>query len=400
MNKDFQFRSRAYCIFLAIVSAGLLWGQQESRPDFGTGLKYQSPDTTFATKFNFRMQNLMYIKYDESDNSTSSQFLVRRARIKFDGFALTKNLKYKVELGLSNRDMSTNSEDGNTRGASRLILDAVIQWQFSRHWALWAGQTKLPGNRERVISSGDLQFVDRSLLNSRYTLDRDAGLQLRGSYKFGQMILAPALAISQGEGRNITSINFGGYDYTAHLEWMPFGAFTNKKGAFISSDLDREPKPKLSLGLTFDYNDGAVRQGGQLGSFVKDAEGIYVQNSLQTFFMDLMFKYRGFSVLSEYANKQVDEAGGNIAGSFRSGTGFNLQMGYLLDSNWEMALRYTTVARDNEFSGIKDENQYTLGISRYIVGHKLKVQSDLTRITYPNASDGAFQFRMQVEMQF
>ena len=85
---------------------------------------------------------------------------------------------------------------------------------------------------------------------------------------------------------------------------------------------------------------------------------------------------------------------------FRSGTGFNLQMGYLLDSNWEMALRYTTVARDNEFSGIKDENQYTLGISRYIVGHKLKVQSDLTRITYPNASDGAFQFRMQVEMQF
>lgn len=400
MNINFQFRSRACFFFLAIVSAGLLWSQEKAMPDFGKGLRYQSPDTTFSTKFNFRMQNLLDIKFNEADNSTSSQFLVRRARIKFDGFAFTKNLKYKVELGLSNRDMSTNSEDGNTRGASRLILDAVVQWQFSKHWTLWAGQTKLPGNRERVISSGDLQFVDRSLLNSRYTLDRDAGLQLRGKYKIGQMILAPALAVSQGEGRNITSINFGGYDYTAHLEWMPLGAFTNKKGAFISSDLGREPKPKLSLGLTFDYNDRAVRQGGQLGRFVKDSEGIYVQNSLQTFFMDLMFKYRGFSVLSEYANKQVDEGGDNIASSFRSGTGFNLQMGYLLVSNWELALRYTTVARDTELSGIKDENQYTLGVSRYIVGHKLKVQSDLTRITFPNSPDGAFQFRMQVEMQF
>ncbi len=400
MNMNFHLKSRGYCLFLAMVSVGLLWGQEKSKPDFGKGLRYESPDTTFATKFNFRMQNLMVISYDESSNSTSSQFLVRRARIKFDGFALTKKLKYKVELGLSNRDMSTNSEDGNGRGASRMILDAVVQWQFSEHWALWAGQTKLPGNRERVISSGDLQFVDRSLLNSRYTLDRDAGLQLRGMYKVGQMIFAPAFAISQGEGRNITSTNFGGYDYTAHLEWMPFGAFTNKKGAFVSSDHDREPEPKLALGLTFDYNDGAVRQGGQLGRFVKDVDGIYVENSLQTFFMDLMFKYRGFSVLSEYANKQVDVAGANTAGSFRSGTGFNLQMGYLLDSDWELALRYTTVSRDTDFSGIKDEDQYTLGISKYLAGHKLKVQSDLTRISYPDLSDGAVQFRMQVEMQF
>ena len=38
-------------------------------------------------------------------------------------------------------------------------------WHFAKNWELWAGQTKLPGNVERVISSGDLQLVDRSLLN-------------------------------------------------------------------------------------------------------------------------------------------------------------------------------------------------------------------------------------------
>ncbi len=398
MNFPRKARISGFLIFTFLPL--LLLAQQRKKPDFGTGLRYTSPDTTFYIKANFRMQNLLVVSYDDVNNVSSSQFLIRRSRIKFDGYALTDKLKYKVELGLSNRDMSTNSEDGNGRGASRLILDAVLQWQFSKHWSLWAGQTKLPGNRERVISSGNLQFVDRSLLNSRYTLDRDAGFQLRGKYLIGKMILSPALAISQGEGRNITSSNFGGYGYTAHLEWLPMGAFTNKKGAFISSDLDREPIPKLALGLTFDYNDGAVRQGGQLGAFVKDTEGIYVENSLQSFFIDLMFKCRGFSILSEYANKQVIAGENAFTGSFRSGTGFNFQMGYLLANNWELAVRYTTVARDTEFSGVKDENQYTLGISKYIVGHNLKVQSDFTRISNPGLPDRDFQFRMQVEMQF
>ena len=395
-----QRTARIYHLFTILFLPLLLLAQKQAKPDFGTGLKYTSPDTTFYVKANFRMQNLLVVTYDDVNNLSSSQFLIRRSRIKLDGFAFPKNLKYKVELGLSNRDMSTNREDGNGRGASRLILDAVIQWQFSKHWSLWAGQTKLPGNRERVSSSGDLQFVNRSLLNSRYTLDRDAGLQLRGKYLIGKMILAPAFAVSQGEGRNITSSNFGGYGYTAHLEWFPLGDFSSKKSAFISADLDREPAPKLAIGLTYDYNDRAVRQGGQLGSFVKNEEGIYQENSLEAVFIDLMFKYRGFSILSEYADKQSKVGQAISSSSFRSGSGFNFQMGYLLAKDWEVALRYTTVERDTDFSAIKDEDQYTFGISKYIVGHKLKVQSDVTRIIYPGLSDRAFQFRMQVEMQF
>ena len=37
-------------------------------------------------------------------------------------------------------------------------------WNFYENFELWAGQTKLPGNIERVISSGNLQQVDRSLI--------------------------------------------------------------------------------------------------------------------------------------------------------------------------------------------------------------------------------------------
>ncbi len=82
-----------------------------------------------------------------------------------------------MELGLSNRDISGASEF--TSNAPRYILDAVIKYNFSENFELWFGQTKLPGNIERVISSGNLQQVDRSLLNSRFNIDRDMGIQLR-----------------------------------------------------------------------------------------------------------------------------------------------------------------------------------------------------------------------------
>ena len=74
-------------------------------------------------------------------------------------------------------------------------------------------------------------------------------------------------------------------------------------------------------------------------------------------------------------------------------------MGYLFKNNVELALRYTSIRQDTDLSGISDEDQYTLGISKYIVGHSLKVQSDVTMRSFPD-SDTGYMFRMQVEMQF
>ena len=70
-----------------------------------------------------------------------------------------------------------------TSNSARIILDAVIKWEFAKNTTLWFGQTKLPGNRERLVSSQKLQFVDRSLLNSKYNLDRDIGIQLHHKWK-------------------------------------------------------------------------------------------------------------------------------------------------------------------------------------------------------------------------
>ena len=150
--------------------------------------------------------------------------LIRRSRLKFDGFAFSPKLKYKVELGLSNRDQSGASQF--TSNAPRYILDAVLKWNFAKNFVLWFGQTKLPGNRERVISSANMQQVDRSLLNSRFNIDRDIGFQLRHKFNLTDTFLVKEiLSIAQGEGRNITTGNLGGYQYTTRVELFPFGDF-------------------------------------------------------------------------------------------------------------------------------------------------------------------------------
>ena len=355
---------------------------------FGKGVPYMPQDSSFSMKFNLRIQSLYTAQYDDASESYATNFLVRRARLKFSGYAFNPNIQYKAEIGLTNRDISVNKEDGNGRGASRLILDAVVKWKFTQGWALWVGQTKLAGNRERVVSSADLQFVDRSLLNSKLNIDRDAGIQLRGKLKAGNSVIKPSVAITMGEGRNITEGNFGGYDYTAHIDFLPMGEFKSK-GDYVGGAIKREDAPKLAFGLTFDYNDGAVRQGGQLGSFVRDSTGIYAENTLMTFFADMMFKYQGISVMSTYGMKSGDKQIDGLSKNYNTGSAFNFQLGYMFANNWELAGRFTTLRSDDEvYSALSDQNQYTLGVSRYVVGHKLKIQSDISRIIAPGEEDG------------
>lgn len=394
-------------IFAVILLLSISYEGAEAQfkmPKFGKGLVFTAQDSSFKLKFNARIQSLFVVEYDATNtdstvSNTSSNFMIRRARLKFGGYAFSPKVVYKIELGLSGRDISTSKEDGLGGDASRIILDAVIKWEFAKNYTLWVGQTKLPGNRERIISSSNLQMVDRSLVNSKFNIDRDMGIQLRAKWKFGNFVVKPALAFTQGEGRDITAGNFGGFSYTARLDFNPFGEFT-KKGDYIGGDLAREDKPKLAFAISGNYNDRAIRQGGQLGAFVKDTLDNYVENSLASCLADLIFKYKGFSVHSEFGYRVALSQFDATTKKFNTGYGFNIQMGYVFVKNYEFAARFSMIRKDGSYSGLKDINEYTVGFSRYIVGHNLKVQTDLGYAHNPTETLGVFRFRLQVEMQF
>lgn len=398
---------KLFVLLIVLLSGTTLGLSQIKTNSFGKGITFSDTDSTFYMKLNFRIQNLSNQEWEVVDGSLAnheSNFLIRRSRLKMGGWAISPKLTYKFEMGLSNRDVRGGDEDefGNT---ANLILDAWLSWNFYKNISIQFGQGKLPGNRERVISSANLQFVDRSRLNSRYSLDRDVGIKLKNHHIIGEkFLLREIIFLSQGEGRNIIIGYDKGYDYTFRLEALPFGAFS-KNGDFVSSAIVREKTPKLSLGFTYDINRNAVRERGQLGEFI-NYEGTYFGKNLNSFFADMMFKYQNISVLAEYVYRTTEDGDPTVTiieqpdtpiGTFYTGTGLNIQAGYMFDSNWEVAARFTSINPDEKVA--EDESQYTLGISKFIAGHKLKVQTDFTYRAIDNKNNNVF-WRTQVEFQF
>jgi hypothetical protein len=379
-------------LFLSIAFITSL-AQDKTNNRFGKGIRVTAADSSFSMKFGVRMQSLYDGQLNLASDEYEDGFQVRRFRLKFDGFVYSPKLEYKIELAISNTDINGGAipQSGNT---SNIVLDAYVNWNFYRNWSLIFGQKKLPGNRERVISSQALQFVDRSNLNSRFNIDRDAGIHLL--YSTDKVNLVGALTM--GEGRNMIIDNTGGYDYTVRGEFLPFGQFTSG-GDYFGSDLEREPTPKLSLAATYDYNDRASRAGGQLGEFFPTT------TDLSTIFIDAHFKYRGFSSMIEYVNKNApdgplvyDTDGVTVVDAFYTGEGFNWQAGYLFDNNLELAGRYTHVTPE-AIAGRNPNTQYTLGLSKYFVGHNLKIQTDLTFIE-EDKRDDVLMYRLQLEVAF
>ena len=375
------FMNRSFILFAVLCSLV-----------FTDNVSAQIVQNSSTMKFTGRIQNLGLVEMQ--GDAVETNLLVRRARLKFEGVAINPKFQYKVELGLTNRDHG--SPIPQTQNSARMILDAVVQYEIGANTHLWFGQTKLPGNRERVISSAKLQFVDRSLLNSNYNIDRDMGLQLHQKFDLGTMRAKAIVSVSQGEGRNITTGNVGGFDYTGRLELLPLGAFTSK-GDYFGSDLKREETPKLALGLSYDYHDNASRARGNTGSFLSQTR------TLSTIFADMMFKYNGFSVMAEYAIKSSDESPVFVDASdqeyhFVTGSALNIQAGYLLQSDWELAARFTSVTPEAVLPQ-EDVSMYTLGISKYIDGHNLKVQSDFSMIL-EGEMEQSYLARLQFELSF
>lgn len=398
--KFFRILFTCLVLFLAALSSS---AQDKKNQDttytaFGKGLINKvGEDSTWYAKVAFRFQTryegtYMDLPSGSDETPYTDRSFVRRARIKGSGWATkSRRLKYKFEYDVHNG----------------FVLDAVIKWSFdkNKNWELWFGQTKLPGNMERVISSQKLQFVDRSLLNSRFTLDRDAGIQLHGKQKLGENFLVKEkFAISQGEGLNQT-VESAGHGYTARLELFPFGAF---KDAYVSSDLKRHDTPKLMLAATYDYNVDALRTRGHKGGYVTPSLPL---RDLLTLFVDAHLKWKGMSLMAEYVDRTtadgtpivkafVEEDGATVtlSDTYYTGQALNLQLGYLMKCNWEVAGRFTQVTPESD-TMIENMEQYGFAVSKYIVGHNLKIQSDIN-LLQENGSPDEIMFRLQTEFNF
>jgi phosphate-selective porin OprO and OprP len=334
------------------------------------GIRF-SKDSLFLMNFRFRMQNRAGFNTLDGDDLAINEFemRVRRLRLRFDGFILNSKFQYYIQLGFSRADL-----DLETSEIAQPLRDAIVYYFVNSNLYFGFGQSKLPGNRQRVISSGNLQFADRSIANAAFNIDRDFGFFGYYTKGLGRISLLQLKgAVSTGEGRN-SSIGNNGLAYTGRVEFLPFGTFTNT-GDYSEGDIEFENMPKLSLGLTYSANMKANRTGGQLGPSLFEVRDIY------TLIVDGIFKYRGNSVLMEYMNRSSpDPFTSNGEGDFRFvqvGRGFNVQISRMFSRESELGLRYAFVDPHQSLDLFQERvDEALLGYSYYLRGHRIKLQGN------------------------
>lgn len=365
--------------------------------NFGKGVGLTSPDSLFQLNIRFRMQNrVSYIQNEDEEASYDGQ--IRRLRLRFDGYVGNPKFLYALQLSFAPGDVGEIQEGENIN----IIRDAVVYYRPNKSWSFSFGQTKLPGNRQRVNSSGGLQLTDRSINNAKFTIDRDFGFQAyylnEYANKFSYNVKT---AVTTGEGRNWTKSNDNGVAVTGKLELLPLGAFT-KDGVYFEGDIAREKTPKLMLSGAFQQNNHARRTQGQLGS------DLFEQRTMKAVMIDALLKYNGWAFMSSYMSRTAKDPvtfNPEDITEFNyvyTGSGFDYQASYLFQSHYEIIGRFSNqkVNKDiKEFA--PDAKQYSIGLTKYIWEHAFKLQGELT-LDDLNYIDGTnkknWYLRFQVEI--
>ncbi len=390
-------RILAIAVFILTVNQPL-FAQHADNPmpyfAYSKGLGITPPDSSFSLGIRFRIQNRVAMStVSDKDYSTKEwEMIVRRLRLRFDGFVYNPKFSYALQLSFSRGDMDwDNTEYPN------VIRDAMLFYKPNKHFTVGVGQTKLPGNRQRIISSGDLQFADRSNVNGIFTVDRDFGLQLYYDNSLGGLHYNLRGAVSTGEGRNVAKSDQG-LLYSSRVEIYPFGRFTNG-GDYFEADLMREKKPKLAIAGCYAFVDHTNRTGGTLGKTIKE------QRNFSNYGGDILLKFNGWALSSELYKREVKNpvvtiASDNKKVSMYNGWGSNSELSYVFKNNMLLGGRFTHTEPEGDTKKYeKETNLYTMVAGKFFKGHRLKVQTDVTYFEFvPTPAHNNWQIRFQIEL--
>ena len=163
-------------------------------------------------------------------------------------------------------------------------------------------------------------------------------------------------------------------------------------------------KPKLLVGVAYDYNNDSVKTRGNTGNYMETTTGFF-KTDIKSLFVNSHFKYMGLSFMGEYASRTSDDAisknsDGSLTGDIvNDGSAINFQIGYVTPSNVAITTRFTNIKFKDIIYPKNDTEQLTIGLSKYFVKHKLKIQSDLTSEKSMNNKNKIF-YRLQFEIHF
>ena len=365
----------------------------------GDGITLRSPQGNW--NLNQTLQTVYSVSSAQKDLSMrSTAFEIPRARLNFFANIFDNKISLSARLNFSSNYQSVTT---GQRSFNTTLQEANIEYRPSRTHAFNFGlRADYVDSRETRIEGESLGFIDRSAVSEAFDAIFDFGLRYKGNYALGNNQWLKAYAsITTGDSRSGLQKNYGGLKYGVRLDYLPFGKFA-RYGEFYMDDLYREDKPKLVVGVVYSYNQSATSAKGTNGGrwIYAGADGGHLFPSYSKFGTDFLFKYKGFYALGSFVTTAAQVPSG-IKGEFRLngtlspypaiqteaqtkdlvlsrlnlGSGYNLQGGYVLPSNWAFGLRYSSLNSDVVTAAFDQLNHYyAMVITRYLSDHNLKIQ--------------------------
>ena len=291
------------------------------------------------------------------------------------------------------------------------LVEAFIGYHFNDKTSLYFGQMQVSHNNLEMVHNEDqLRFTDRGLISRTYTENgEEFGLFFETS--FGKSIIfKPILAITSGDGKNSfgedsRDSDKGGVKFGSRINILPFGDFS--EGNRLSTvDLNHEEKPKVQIGVAYSKNTGASNQVGDgHGDFILyNNSGDELFPDYSQLFFDLNLKYKGFSLVLEYADAfassldqiYTDPNGLNvlvpkqISEYLVLGDSQGIQFGYFTKNGISVDFIYEHLNPEfdsYESSVLRKSSNMGFGVSKYLAGNNLKIQASLFKTAYENLNN-------------
>lgn len=291
----------------------------------------QSPDQKFRLNITGYIQSMFIGTFVDNAPDTDT-FRMRRARLKFAGFAGDPKLQFTLEYDF----------------AFQRLLTTTLEYHATDAFKIRSGNYKVPYELESIVSASNLQFIERSAITTYIGMldQRDLGFGLFG--KLFNKKVEYDIGVFNGEGSNTTNKN-NELRYAGRVNWHVLGQFDN-----TFTNLSRQTALMLSYNTM--YNDDSLKD--------KDPETKQWANMV-----DITFKHKRFSSHGLYMIQRNHTDGSPAVVD----NGFMAQMGVLVFPKVEMVGRMAYLFKE----GSKDIHEYTTGTNVFF-SEKLRLQLNYT----------------------
>ena len=389
-------------IFLLSISYAFTQQSEKNSASFnlGEGISFSFNEGKYEFDI-FGFIRPSYIYSDEkiytSEGSYSNvyrQFKSQNSNLYFTGAAIDEKLSFTIQMDYSSSDP---------------LVEAFIGYHINEKTTLYFGQMQVSHNNlEMVQNENDLRFTSRGLISQTYTESgEEFGLFLETSFG-NSFLVEPTLAVTSGDGKNSfgedsRDSDKGGVKFGSRINILPFGDFSEgNRGSTV--DLKHEEKPKVQIGVAYSKNIGASNLVGDgHGDFVLyDSSGEENYPDYSQLFFDLNLKYKGFSLLFEYA----DSYASGLDDIYTDPNGFNtlvpkqiseylvlgdsqgIHFGYFTKSGYSIDFIYEQSNPEfisNIDSILRESTNFGFGLSKYLSDNNIKLQASVFKTNLKNS---------------